>query len=135
MVVMASKGNLVPGISGVVEKIKTIGRDKVRFIILYGSAAKGEMTELSDIDLAVFYEGDKKERFDFRVTILGRVGNEFDIQTFQDLPLYIQKDIVSSGNVIYYKGYRELFNTFIRTIRDFEHFKPRLNMYYSGLGV
>lgn len=132
---MASKGNLVPGISGVVEKIKTIGRDKVRFIILYGSAAKGEMTELSDIDLAVFYEGDKKERFDFRVTILGRVGNEFDIQTFQDLPLYIQKDIVSSGNVIYYKGYRELFNTFIKTIRDFEHFKPRLNMYYSGLGV
>lgn len=135
MVVMASKGNLVPGISGVVEKIKTIGRDKVRFIILYGSAAKGEMTELSDIDLAVFYEGDKKERFDFRVTILGRVGNEFDIQTFQDIPLYIQKDIVSSGNVIYYKGYRELFNTFIKTIRDFEHFKPRLNMYYSGLGV
>lgn len=135
MVVMASKGNLVPGISGVVEKIKTIGRDKVRFIILYGSAAKGEMTELSDIDLAVFYEGDKNEKFDFRVTILGRVGNEFDIQTFQDIPLYIQKDIVSSGNVIYYKGYRELFNTFIKTIRDFEHFKPRLNMYYSGLGV
>ncbi|MBC2694808.1 MAG: nucleotidyltransferase domain-containing protein [Desulfobacteraceae bacterium] len=132
---MASKGNLVPGISGVVEKIKTIGGDKVRFIILYGSTAKGEMTELSDIDLAVFYEGDKKERFDFRVTILGRVGNEFDIQTFQDLPLYIRKDIVSYGNVIFYKGYRELFNTFIRTIRDFEHFKPRLNMYYSGLGV
>ena len=132
---MASKGNLVPGISGVVEKIIIIGGDKVRFIILYGSAAKGEMTELSDIDLAVFYEGDKKERFDFRVMILGRVGNEFDIQTFQDLPLYIRKDIVSYGNVIFYKGYRELFNTFIRTIRDFEHFKPRLNMYYSGLGV
>ena len=135
MAVMASKGNLVPGISGVVEKIIIIGGDKVRFIILYGSAAKGEMTELSDIDLAVFYEGDKKERFDFRVMILGRVGNEFDIQTFQDLPLYIRKDIVSYGNVIFYKGYRELFNTFIRTIRDFEHFKPRLNMYYSGLGV
>jgi len=135
MAVMASKGNLVPGISGVVEKIIIIGGDKVRFIILYGSAAKGEMTELSDIDLAVFYEGDKKERFDFRVMILGRVGNEFDIQTFQDLPFYIRKDIVPYGNVIFYKGYRELFNTFIRTIRDFEHFKPRLNMYYSGLGV
>ena len=135
MVVFASKSNLVPSISGVVEKIKTIGGDNVRFIILYGSAAKGEMTELSDIDLAVFYKGDKKERFDFRVTVLGRVCNEFDIQTFQYLPLYIQKDIVSSGNVIFYRGYRELFCTFLRTIREFEHFKPRLDMYYSGLGV
>lgn len=132
---LASKDDLNQNISGVVDKIKTIGGDKVRFIILYGSAAKGEMTELSDIDLAVFYEGDKKERFDFRVKVLGRVGNEFDIQTFQDLPLYIRKDIVSSGNVIFYSGYRELFYTFLRTIREFEHFKPRLDMYYSGLGV
>ena len=58
MAVLASKSNLVPGISSVVENIKTIGGDRVRFITLYGSAAKGEMTELSDIDLAVFYKGD-----------------------------------------------------------------------------
>ena len=135
MAVLVSKSNLVPSISGVIEKIKTIGGDNVRFIILYGSAAKGEMTELSDIDLAVFYKGDKKERFDFRVKVLGRVGDEFDIQTFQDLPLYIRKDIASSGKVIDYKGYMEIFRIFMRTIRDFEHFKPRLDMYYSGLGV
>ena len=132
---LTSKNELDNSISAVVEKIKTIGGDKVRFIVLYGSAAKGEMTELSDIDLAVFYSGDKKERFDFRVKVLGRVGNEFDIQTFQDLPLYIQNDIVSTGNVIYYKGYREIFRIFMKTIREFDDFKPRLDMYYSGLGV
>ncbi len=132
---LASKGDLDIGISAVAEKIKTIGGDKVRFIILYGSKAREEMTELSDIDLAVYYDGDKKERFDFRVKVLGRVGDEFDIQTFQDLPLYIRKDIASSGKVIDYKGYMEIFRIFMRTIRDFEHFKPRLDMYYSGLGV
>ncbi len=132
---LASKGDLDLGISAVAEKIKTIGGDKVRFIILYGSKAREEMTELSDIDLAVYYDGDKKERFDFRVKVLGRVGDEFDIQTFQDLPLYIRKDIASSGKVIDYKGYMEIFSIFMRTIRDFEHFKPRLDMYYSGLGV
>ncbi len=132
---LASKSDLDLGISAVAEKIKTIGGDKVRFIILYGSKAREEMTELSDIDLAVYYDGDKKERFDFRVKILGRVGDEFDIQTFQDLPLYIRKDIASSGKVIDYKGYMEIFRIFMRTIRDFEHFKPRLDMYYSGLGV
>jgi len=132
---LVSKGDLDLGISAVAEKIKTIGGDKVRFIILYGSKAREEMTELSDIDLAVYYDGDKKERFDFRVKVLGRVGDEFDIQTFQDLPLYIRKDIASSGKVIDYKGYMEIFRIFMRTIRDFEHFKPRLDMYYSGLGV
>jgi len=132
---LASKGDLDLGISAVAEKIKTIGGDKVRFIILYGSKAREEMTELSDIDLAVYFDGDKKERFDFRVKVLGRVGDEFDIQTFQDLPLYIRKDIASSGKVIDYKGYMEIFRIFMRTIRDFEHFKPRLDMYYSGLGV
>lgn len=132
---LASKGDLDLGISAVAEKIKTIGGDKVRFIILYGSKAREEMTELSDIDLAVYYDGDKKERFDFRVKVLGRVGDEFDVQTFQDLPLYIRKDIASSGKVIDYKGYMEIFSIFMRTIRDFEHFKPRLDMYYSGLGV
>lgn len=132
---LASKGDLDLGISAVAEKIKTIGGDKVRFIILYGSKAREEMTELSDIDLAVYYDGDKKERFDFRVKVLGRVGDEFDIQTFQGLPLYIRKDIASSGKVIDYKGYMEIFRIFMRTIRDFEHFKPRLDMYYSGLGV
>jgi len=132
---LASKGDLDLGISAVAEKIKTIGGDKVRFIILYGSKAREEMTELSDIDLAVYYDGDKKERFDFRVKVLGRVGDEFDIQTFQDIPLYIRKDIASSGKVIDYKGYMEIFRIFMRTIRDFEHFKPRLDMYYSGLGV
>ena len=37
--------------------------------------------------------------------ILGRVSDIFDIQTFQDLPLYIQKDIMSSGDIIYYRDY------------------------------
>lgn len=132
---LASKGDLDLGISAVADKIKNIGGDKVRFIVLYGSKAREEMTELSDIDLAVYYDGDKKERFDFRVKVLGRVGDEFDIQTFQDLPLYIRKDIASSGKVIDYKVYMEIFRIFMRTIRDFEHFKPRLDMYYSGLGV
>jgi len=83
----------------VIERIKEIGGMKVRFIILYGSVVEGRLTDMSDIDLAVFYEGNKKERFEFRVKILGRVSNKFDIQSFQDLPLYIQKDIISTGGL------------------------------------
>lgn len=122
-------------LSGVIKKIKDIGGKKIQFIVLYGSAAKGTGTGLSDIDIAVFYDGDYKERFEFRKKVLGRVASKFDIQTFQDLPLYIQKDILATGDVIYYRDYKEIFNIFMKTIKEFEDFKPRLELYYSGLGV
>ena len=130
-----SKATLKQSTSGVINKIKAIGGDKVRFVVLYGSAAKGKLTKLSDVDLAVFYNGDKGERFEFRKKILGRVSNEFDIQIFQDLPLYVQKDILSTGKVMYSEDYIETFEIFMKVIRRFEDFKPRLEVYYSGLGV
>lgn len=135
MKIVGSKVALEQRVSDVIRKIKAIGGDKVRFIILYGSAARGGLTKLSDIDLAVFYDGDREERFGFRVKILGRVGDEFDIQTFQDLPVYMQKEILSRGNVVYFKDYRETFGIFLRIFREFEDLKPRLELYYSSLGV
>ncbi len=129
------KRHLEPDISNVIKKIKDIGGNKIRFIVLYGSAAAGKNTRLSDIDITVYYQGDKKERFDFRVKILGRINNRFDIQTYQDLPLYIQKDIISTGEVIYFKDYKDIFNVVMRTIREFEDFKPHLELYYSSMGV
>ena len=130
-----SKKPMEPGISSVITKIKDIGGANIRFIVLYGSAAKGENTRLSDIDITVYYDGGKKERFDFRVKILGRVNSKYDIQTFQDLPLYIQNEILSTGEVIYYRDYKDIFNIFMKTIREFEDFKPRLELYYSSMGV
>jgi len=130
-----SKKSLEPDISDVITKIKDIGGDSIKFIVLYGSAAKGKSTNLSDIDIVVFHSGDKRDRFQFRVKILGRIGNKFDIQTYQDLPLYIQNEILSSGDVLYFSDYTEIFNTFMKTIREFEDFKPRLELYYSSMGV
>ncbi len=135
MKIMESRIASEHSIPEVIEKMRAIGKDKVRFVVLYGSAAKGKLTKLSDLDLAVFFNGDKSERFEFRKKILGRVSNEFDIQIFQDLPLYVQKDILSTGKVMYSVDYIETFEIFMKTIRGFEDFKPRLEVYYSGLGV
>ena len=132
---MKSKRSPEPDVSDVVKKIKDIGGDSIRFIILYGSAAKGRNTKLSDIDIVVFHGGDKRERFQFRMRILGRISNKFDIQTYQDLPLYIQNEILSNGEVLYFSDYKDIFNIFMKTIREFDDFKPRLEMYYSSMGV
>ena len=133
--IIKSNKSLEPDVSDVITKIKDFGGDRIKFIVLYGSAAKGITTDLSDIDIAVFYSGDKRERFQFRMKILGRIGNKFDIQTYQDLPLYIQNEILSGGEVLYYSDYTEIFNTFMKTIREFADYNPRLELYYSYMGV
>ncbi|PWB49381.1 MAG: nucleotidyltransferase domain-containing protein [Candidatus Methanoperedenaceae archaeon] len=130
-----SEKSLESDLSDVITKIRYFGGDRIKFIVLYGSAAKRKSTNLSDIDIAVFYSGDKRERFQFRVKILGRIGNKFDIQNYQDLPLYVQNEILSSGEVLYFSDYTEIFNTFMKTIREFEDFKPHLELYYSSMGV
>ncbi len=114
-----------------IKKIDT--EDRVEFIVLYGSSVKEKYGELSDIDLAIYYRGNEEERFRFRIKVLGRVSNRFDIQMFQDLPLYIKKDIVSNGKPLYYKDYETIFDEYLRTIKRYEDFERHLNYYYSSL--
>ena len=127
--------NAKENVSSIVNLIKKIGGEKIKFVILYGSTIEGKQTPLSDVDIAVYYEGSKEERFKFRMEVLGSVNDKFDIQTFQDLPLYIRKEIISHGKILYQKSYSEIFDVFIKTIKSFGDFKPRLDIYYSCLEV
>ena len=120
-------------IQSVANKIKKIGGKKVKFIILYGSFVEEKQTPLSDIDIAVYYDDSRQERFKFRMQLLGSFNDKFDIQIFQDLPLYIQKEIISSGKILYQKSHSEIFDIFFKTIKNFGDFKPRLDIYYSNL--
>ncbi|RCV62925.1 hypothetical protein C5S53_16920 [Methanophagales archaeon] len=122
------------GMRQVIERIKEIGRARIVFIALYGSVSDDRDTPLSDIDLAVFYAGNKEERFKFRMSVLGRIGDKFDIQTFQDLPLYIQKEVITHGELLYYREYDVVFNIYINVIKNFDDFTQHLKLYYSYSG-
>ena len=115
----------------VVDDIKKLGGKKIKLIILYGSFAEGKQTSLSDIDLAVYYDGEKEERFKFRMKILGNVNDKFDIQTFQDLPLYVKKEVLK-GKVIYCKESRFIYELERRTSKEFDDFKYRFYDYIKG---
>lgn len=70
-----------------VARILQLGGDKVKFIILFGSRARGDARKDSDYDLCVYYEGNEKEAFRFRVLVLGNLPDKYDVQIFQLLPL------------------------------------------------
>lgn len=123
--------NAKENIPSVVNQIKKIGGEKIKFVILYGSIVEGKQTPLSDVDIAVYYEGTKEERFKFRMELLGNVNDKFDIQTFQDLPLYIQREVLK-GRVLYYDDSRFLYEVLRNASKDFDEFKHKFYDYIRG---
>lgn len=110
-------------IKNFLNKIKKIPDfEKVKFIYIFGSTVDKKNTKFSDIDFAVYHSGTKKERFKFRMKILGSMSDEYDIQIFQDLPLYVQMQVLK-GKIIYAKDEQFVYEVAYDTIKRFEDFK------------
>jgi predicted nucleotidyltransferase len=76
-----------------VQKIKSLGGDKVRFITLYGSASVGRMKEDSDIDISVYYDDSNASEFRLKV-LLELFDDVYDIKIFQQLPLPLRMQVL-----------------------------------------
>jgi len=112
-----------------IDEILKMGGDRVKFIVLYGSVAEGTSRRDSDVDLCVYYEGSSRERFNFRKRILGVLPSNYDVQTFQDLPIYVKINVIK-GKLIY--GDYDFFFKIVReTIREWEDSKHRYAMLFG----
>jgi len=96
--------------------------NKVRFIFLFGSYSNNQQNKISDIDFAVFYNGNNIERFKFRKKLLGNLPNKFDVQIFQDLPLFVRINVLK-GKLIYFKDETFVYDKAYETIKKFEDLK------------
>ena len=121
------------GIEKIKQKLLDLDKKKrIKFMILFGSYAAGKQTPLSDIDIAVYYDGNKEERFRFRLHALGELPKNIDLQIFQDLPLPVKKEILS-GKVLYSEDYQFTFDQFIAVIKEFSSFEKYYLEYLSQL--
>ena len=94
----------------------------VKFVYLFGSFANNKQNKLSDIDFAIYYDGNSKERFKFRLKLMAKLPDKFDVLIFQDLPLYIRMNVLK-GKIIYAKDLTLAYDTAYETIKAFEDFK------------
>ena len=96
---------------------------RIKKIILFGSVAENKPTLLSDIDLAVEFtllaEG---EATLFRREVLGQLNEKFDVQVFQDLPLYVMINVLK-GKLVYVEDVDFVYAKAYETIRAFGDFK------------
>ena len=111
-----------------IKKIKGIGKGKVKFVFLFGSVAEGKNTKFSDIDFAIYYDGSKKERFDFRLMLLNSLSEKYDIQIFQDLPLHVKANVLK-GKLVYSTDEKFVYEVAYDTLKRLGDFKKYTDDY------
>ncbi len=108
--------------------VRTLDEFKqIEFIFLYGSTANGNSNKLSDIDICIYFKGTEEESYNFRLKILSMVDG-FDIQIFQQLPVYVQKEVLA-GKALHTKNPSFIYDIALKTIQEFESFKPLYHDY------
>ncbi len=89
-------------------------RDDILAILLYGSGATGEETPRSDIDICIVLPSRKyiKDIMNEIYRKLDVFNKKYDVRIFEELPLYIQINIIESNKIIYSKDVYELYEYF-----------------------
>src|SRR3989344_5521130 len=96
---------------------------RVNFIFLYGSVSRNEQTPLSDVDICLSLSLNPKQRLNARMKLLGNLPDNFDIQIYEDLPVYVQKEVLA-GTLLYYVDEKKVYEQALKTISDFDDFEP-----------
>ncbi len=106
---------------------------KVLAVMVFGSTARGDETASSDVDVCVFlmtecHPIEQLEMSNKRIDYLAQF--DLDVQIFEQLPLYVRSRVFKDGNVVFVRDEDKLYDVALRTIREFEDFKP---VYYEYL--
>lgn len=111
--------------------ILEIAGSRAEWIILFGSYSREEQRIDSDIDLCVYLEAEEKERFHLRAEIIGKLGDRFDVQTYQDLPLTVRMEVLK-GRVLYCSDPVKMNDVAYNTIKDYNLFESSYKLFLGA---
>lgn len=101
-------------------------------VVLFGSAARGEATSASDVDVCLVLDPDVADQPERR-RLEYLAGVDLDVQVFQALPLYVRHRVLREGQVLFSKDDDRLYELAIRTAKAFEDFKPIYRRYLQAV--
>lgn len=119
-------------IQEILEKAK---KDKqVLAVGIFGSVARGE-ENYRDIDICIFLQAASYTSYELSGKLLEYThhNEKYDVQIFQQLPLYIRIPIINEGKIIFCKDEDALYDLYFATLRDYEHFKPIYEGYLEAV--
>ena len=90
---------------------------------MYGSSLGLYRLDDSDIDICLYIDDEKKNLSIIRLELLKKINDNFDIQMFQLLPLYVQIEVLK-GKILYVKDEDRIYEIANETIDEYEDFYP-----------
>ncbi len=81
-------------------------------LLLFGSVAKGESSDRSDIDLCVVAPVVRDHPVFFRWLLAHLRDTRYDLRIFELLPLYLQIELIEHGEVLFARDLYELYEYF-----------------------
>lgn len=117
-------------------RLREYARQKgITALYVFGSAARGELTQLSDIDLAVLLpqDADPADLFDKRwkmtLDLMGILGTDaVDLVLLNQAPPLLCHRIITEGKLVYSRDEREHLRFEVRKILEYLDFKPILEL-------
>ncbi len=106
---------------------------EVLAVLLFGSLARQEQKKDSDVDICLVLAPNQnlsKEIFLSRKRLDYLKEFSFDIQIFQQLPLYIRSRVLKEAKILFVRNEELLYEVAVQTIKSFEGFK---HIYFSYL--
>ena len=106
--------------------------EDVLAVMLFGSAARGEATSASDLDICLVLQLPAAERkTEKRLEYLGEF--DLDIHVFQALPLPIRRRVLKEGRILLSKDEDALYDLALRTAKEFDDFRHIYEAYLEAI--
>ena len=116
------------------EIMKKIKADKdIIAVLLFGSLARNEPNRDIDICIILDRKYSNLEMSKKRLSFVSLVNNKFDIQIFQQLPLYIRKRILKEGKILLCKNEDVLYNIAFSTIKEYNLYEKAYITYMNSI--
>jgi len=112
--------------------------EDVLAVFLFGSMVREEQTHLSDVDLCLVLvpKPTPLEPTEFSRKRLDYLKNfTFDIQIFQQLPLYVRRRILKEGRILFVRDEALLYELAFHTAQAFEDFRPIYLSYLEEMRI
>ena len=106
---------------------------EVKLAYLYGSYSRGEVTDLSDIDIAILFEPGAEKRVEpLRMDLTELLGEEaIDIVDLEKAPPRLKYNVTKDGKILLGEDHSAEFET--KATLEYFDFKPTEEMYFTAM--